>query len=114
MIARTRKQPKTFIIFMESGIILLVAFYSYSLIRAICEQLSGPETPIQHNIIMYTPRAGVSSCSSINTLPDRNWPGKYNNDVLSNRIRNFNNFLGIFVRYETYFTKYWQSAYQHK
>lgn len=37
----------------------------------------------------------MSSCSSMRTLPDRNWPGKYSKDVLSKRMRNFNSFLGI-------------------
>lgn len=45
---------------------------------------------------IFLPSAGVSSCSSIRTLPDRNCPGKYSRDVLSNKMRNFKSFLGIF------------------
>lgn len=31
----------------------------------------------------------------MSTLPDRNWPGKYNREVLSKSMRNFSSFLGI-------------------
>lgn len=47
------------------------------------------------------PKAGVSSCSSINTLPDKNCPGKYNKEVLSNNIKNFNSFFDMFLFIQT-------------